>query len=339
MHSSHRSPVLGFGSLASCALALAAGLFLSSAADAACTPGPVPALTGLAGIYGGSEVTRDVPIPSIVARNTAILAPITALDIQFNNQMDGTAPVSKPIAADCTFITLNKWTSGGLFLDANSSLEEVYDKSDAVLSLALSTIKLAGLNTGLNLTALQNWLEVAGRNTASAFTAAHLGDNNLTWWNGASAAAVGRLNHDNALVAYGASALAREVSEVRADGTLAAELARGQRAYIYTLRAYNGAMMLEGLTRNCWSVTCLEPGNQRLNALVLRAIQNPSILSAPSGGYVQETITGGSLTNELYLVCLFNGNRALAACGQRQFPDARFGGSLVNVQAALARGV
>jgi poly(beta-D-mannuronate) lyase len=134
-------------------------------------------------------------------------------------------------ALKCANDRLARWAADGAMLGSLTFFGE------AIRNWAVISISLAYLRSGPSADAAQDrliksWIrEMTSR--AIAFFGNRKSKNNLFYWSGFAAISASVLLKDQQFRDYGIAAYSRAMNDIRPDGTLAAEMKRGQRAAHY----------------------------------------------------------------------------------------------------------
>lgn len=156
---------------------------------------------------------------------------------------------------------------------------------EAIRNWAVISISLAYLRSGPSADAAQDrliksWIrEMTSR--AIAFFGNRKSKNNLFYWSGFAAISASVLLKDQQFRDYGIAAYSRAMNDIRPDGTLAAEMKRGQRAAHYHAFAAEALTGIERVAelRGENIAACRGEAHARLLRLIDRLLDDSSILA------------------------------------------------------------
>jgi hypothetical protein len=232
--------------IAAPAASLAAGEGSGHTSDVACAgiSGPM-AMPATFSKYASGDVTRSLADPAAVAKRRRQLADIRAFVADIENlasryRASGGADLG---AARCVLQRLGEWAAADGFLGL--STEDAFLTRDTLvidLARAYAIVEPAPI-TDTDREAVRGWLRRIANDTIAFYEYAagpRTRANNHRYWAGVSVGTVGIITADAVLGRWAADTLKLALCQVRADGALPLELARGRRAFeyhVYALRA------------------------------------------------------------------------------------------------------
>jgi hypothetical protein len=195
--------------------------------------------------YAANDVTRSVADPAAVAKRRRQLVDIRTFvndieELASRYRSSGSRDLG---SARCVMLRLGEWAAADGFLGL--ATEDAFLTRDTLvmdLAGAYGQVESAPL-TDIDRAAIRSWFVRIGRDTIAFYEYAagpRTRANNHRYWAGASVGTIGVLTGDEVLVRWAGDTLRMGLCQVRTDGALPLELARGRRAFeyhVYALRA------------------------------------------------------------------------------------------------------
>jgi poly(beta-D-mannuronate) lyase len=169
-------------------------------------------------------------------------------------------------AADCVLHVLLLNAQAGAMTGNMASNQSYYVQNWTLGSLAVTWLKVRDADPGTpdDRSAIAGWLQTVAHSTQGYFADRHQkgttdAQNNHYYWAGFAVMAAGVAANDHSLFDWGVSTYDDGISRIQPDGTLALEMARGQRALHYhlfalaplvTMAEFGAANNLDLYTRN-----------------------------------------------------------------------------------------
>lgn len=195
-----------------------------------------------------------------------------------------------PTRATCVVRWLDAWASAGALLKApDQQGRYLRNWTQADLAIAYLTVRDAPHLDGAAKQRVERWFAVLGAAVNADFRDGWERNNHLHWA-AVSAVSAGVITDDHALFDWGVSTVRAVLAEIQSDGTLPLELARRDKALGYHVFAMQAlALVATFAARNGTDLWHAEGGALlRLGDLLVRDLQNPSLIGAKAG-YLQDT--------------------------------------------------
>jgi hypothetical protein len=218
----------------------------SHASDAACAgiSGPM-AMPATFSKYAAGDVTRSLADPAAVAKRRRQLVDIRAFvsDIEDLASRYAASDGGDLGSARCVMLRLGEWAAADGFLGL--ATEDAFLTRDTLvidLARAYRLVEPAPV-TDTDRAAIRAWFQRIANDTVAFYEYAagpRTRANNHRYWAGVAVGTVGAMTDDPVLTRWAGDTLKLALCQVRADGALPLELARGRRAFeyhVYALRA------------------------------------------------------------------------------------------------------
>lgn len=260
---------------------LAASLILICAGLAQgrdCPPAPPPTRDIIVhGYYG--DARKSIIDPEKQQQNRLERKDVTTFINGYLRQVDRFVETGDRNSLKCANDRLARWAEDGAMLGSHTFFGE------AIRNWAVISISLAYLKSGPSTDAAQDRLIKAWirqmTSRAITFFGERKSKNNHFYWSGLAAISAAVVLDDKTFWDYGLAVYARAMNDIRSDGTIAAEMKRGQRAAHYHAFA---AAPLTGIARvaelrgqNLF--LCRGEAHARLLRMVDRLLEEPDILA------------------------------------------------------------
>ena len=262
---------------------------------ASCDPAPA----AVRDIYGVSYYTdrlHSIPDPAKHAQNVAQLAPIRAY-LDHVTRFADAAVRGDPPANACAWTWLRAWAAADA-MTGSVNAQGAYEREWTLGGLAIAFLKLRDAGSEPSDAApVAAWLARLARIVAPAYDGPHANANNHAYWTGLAVAAAGVAANDRELFTWGIAKYHVGVDQIRADGTLPLEMARGERALHYHLYALTPLVLLAEFGRaNGLDLYAADGAAiRRLAERMLVAIDDPQSFAGPAHA-TQDITAGGTLS-------------------------------------------
>jgi poly(beta-D-mannuronate) lyase len=174
--------------------------------------------------------------------------------------------------ADCTLAWMHNWAEKGALSELATHNAKI-GIGNYMSGIALSYLQVqAVLPNDPRHATIQQWLKNVAANYVPYFNANpdnKSSRNNLRYWAGLSAAAIGVAANDKPLFDWGIASARLGIGQINNSGVLALELARGQRARDYHLHATAPLIMIAELAK-ANNIDLYRERGSKLHRLVLR---------------------------------------------------------------------
>ncbi|MFG1250450.1 alginate lyase family protein [Xanthobacter flavus] len=248
-------------------------------------PAAPPIVVDVTGVDFYSDFRGSVPDPNKAAADVEAGRKIYALQAVVNPRADAylASQSQDHDAAFCALELLDNWAQAGA-LTGKSNFQGSSHRMWALNSLAMSflVIRNAPRLDGKKLSRVSGWLNRLAWLTKEAQQ--HTRNNHL-YWAAAAAAAAAVASDDKQLFRWAMDVARQGALDVRPDGTLPLELARGKRAMRYHVFALEALVLLaeQGAANGIDLYAINDRALQRLSDLVTRNFVQPSELTALTG--------------------------------------------------------
>lgn len=288
MHAPYRLPLCHRGWLAACVLAI-------TCADAMAfdCPPPSPGLQDIKGIGYYSDAAGSVRDPQKYAESHALTKPFEDFATQVAKSSDRFLSKNDPDAAACTIAWLDRWAQDramlGKMIRINNDQAE-YTRKWTNASAAIAWNKVRSRASADQRARIDAWLKAV-----SVATLAYWQDkpkekhNNHYYWTGVGVMATAVATGDAALLAEARRVYDSGLADIRDDGTLPLEMARGIRALHYHNFAAMPLVMMAEMARKTGQ-NWFAARNARLGLLVDRVViglQDPGWFDKSAGAAPQ----------------------------------------------------
>ncbi len=215
-------------------LALAGGAPRALAADCPDVPPPVVSLD--VPRYYADEAGTIVD-PALYAQHQAAVEPLTEFLRQVVSDADHawtrTSPKGQAAASECALAWLTAWASGSAWLGTMSTKQAEYQRKWDLAGAALAYLKLRRFALIEQQKIIDPWLQQWADTARMFFDDPEHKRNNHWYWLGLGVAAVGLATESPRHWDMARGIMQDAARDIRADGTLPEEMARGQRALYY----------------------------------------------------------------------------------------------------------
>jgi poly(beta-D-mannuronate) lyase len=235
----HLQPTLIFFLCRSALVALPVLAMISigdAARAASCSEAPPPVTSlNVSRYYADADGT--VVDPALHAQHEAAVEPLTAFLRHVVSDADHawtrTAPKGRAEASTCALAWLTTWAQGGAWLGSMSTKQAEYQRKWDLAGVALAYLKVRRFARIEQQKIIDPWLQKWADIARAFFDDAERKRNNHWYWLGLGVAAVA-LATDSPRHWDMARGIMRDAArDIRADGTLPEEMARGPRALFY----------------------------------------------------------------------------------------------------------
>lgn len=219
-------------------------------AVAAC-PAIPPVVTSLdvPRFYGDEGGTVVDPI--LKARHELAVAPLTAFVREVVSDADHaytrSSPKSQGEAAQCALTWLSTWAAGGAWLGTMSTKQAEYQRKWDLAGVALAYLKVRPFARPDQRAVIEPWLQNFADTAHAFFDNPEHKRNNHWYWLGLGEAAVGLATDSRRHFDIAREIMHDAASDIAADGTLPAEMTRGQRALFYHVFAMTPLIVMAEL--------------------------------------------------------------------------------------------
>jgi poly(beta-D-mannuronate) lyase len=235
----------GWGAAAALA-ALLPLLLLARDARAACAPRP-PVVADIDANSYYVDRHHAVVDPLRKARNEAAVRPVNdylAMVARAANRWQAGGDAAD---ARCALAWLDDWAGRRALQGTMTTEQSYYTRTWTLAGLALNYARVRAAATPVQRASIEPWLRGLAAATVE-HSAVYKGvRNNHYYWEGLAVAAAGAVTDDAASLAWGRKAFEHAMTQVRADGALPYELARGPKALHYHLFAAGPLVMLASI--------------------------------------------------------------------------------------------
>lgn len=294
---------------------------IAPASAAAVCPAVPPVVTTLdvPRFYGDDAGT--VVDPVLKAAHEQVVAPLTAFLREVVSNADHaytrTSAKSQGEAAQCALTWLATWAAGEAWLGSMSTKQAEYQRKWDLAGVALAYLKVRPFARFDQRAVIEPWLKKFADTAHAFFDDTDRKRNNHWYWLGLGEAAVGIATDSQRHFDIARAIMRDAARDIAADGTLPAELSRGQRALHYHVFALTPLVAMAELAASRgedWYAI----GNGALHRLAdasLAGLQSPEKFDRLSGVAQERPINARAGWLQLY---------------QQRFPD-RVSGPLPKV--------
>jgi len=203
------------------------------------------------GFYRLDDPTHSIVDPVRMAAYTASSGPVKAVGLALVHEADVFRTTGSKAAAHCALDQIMSLAQQRSLTGKMSSSQAYYVQGWIAGALAIAYLKIsdAGLSTPEQNRIVGAWLQQVGHATRDWYdehaARSHdpLGNNHL-YWAGVELAAIGVIAGDRKDFDWGIATYENGVAQIRPDGTLPLEMARGSRALHYHLYALAPLVLL-----------------------------------------------------------------------------------------------
>ncbi len=202
---------------------------------------PVMALD-LEDIYHDSR--SSIPDAAAEKRNQARLQQLTDF-MRFIEQEVDDGDARRGQGGTCAFEAFRVWAVAGALTKqpfVRYSREGTITRGQDLIGLLVIALKLKNAGFTLDDT-ITGWLRILTSQDLVFFEKA-TNWGNLYYWSGAAAVLFTLIDHDQRALAYQKKVWQAAITDIRDDGTIEREMARGQRALIYHMYSFSALLML-----------------------------------------------------------------------------------------------
>ena len=202
-----------------------------STAHATCDDPPPPVRDIIADRFY-VDTASSVADKAIIARNKNALATLDHTLVAIIG-MEDKALAGDAASAACAGRWLVVWAKGGAMLGHMSSQQAVIERKLRTAGMAVGYLKVRASLSPADRAAIDGWMNELGDQVVAdqSWPARR---NNLVYWSGFAAGAVGTATGATRLIEYSRRAYDAGLTDIQPDGTLPMELARRQQALDYT---------------------------------------------------------------------------------------------------------
>ncbi|MGE0627384.1 MAG: alginate lyase family protein [Hyphomicrobiaceae bacterium] len=241
----------GRSTLAGLALAGAFGSAIVSHAAAASCPAPPAPVRDIAipRYYSDKAGTRIDPV--LKARHQDAAAPLKAFLQTVARDADRSLKLRRPQdreeAAQCAIAWLETWARGEALLGRMANPQSEYERKWDLAGIALAYLKLKSFATDTQRRVIEAWLDQVATEARRFFEDKNRKRNNQWYWLGVALGATALATGNEAHWREARSIMADAAGDIRPDGALPMELARGRQALHYHVFSAMALVMLAEL--------------------------------------------------------------------------------------------
>lgn len=232
-------------------LALLPTLLASAGAFAAC-PAPPPGQLDIRAIGYYADKVGSVIDPALQQQNKDATAPLDRYAADVARMSDDYLRTSDPAAAQCTLSWLGAWADDGAMLGQMIRVnndQSFYMRQWMLDAVAMAYLKVHDQANPQQRARIDPWLQKLARANLAYWENPKRRRNNHYYWGGLGVLATGLATDDDALWQAGHAAFQKGIDDIQDDGSLALEMARGQRALHYHDYALAPLVMMAELAR------------------------------------------------------------------------------------------
>ncbi|SFG45339.1 alginate lyase family protein [Methylobacterium gossipiicola] len=257
-------------------------------------PDPVRDIVIETSFKGGDYTKVD---PERVRNRKAATAPLHAyLDavVRLSDEAMRATGTPRRERQACAERWLTAWAEGDALLGTVSWPEGAYERKWTLVALSLAYLKMYGAELPPKPPpAVERWLRRLAEGVVNEYSGLSWKRNNHFYWAGLAAVAAGTVIDDRGIYAWGLGQYDQAMGQIRPDGSLPLELARGPLAlYYHSYSASPLSMTLAFRVAN--GAGGDDAPLRRLVHLVLRGLSDPSVLADLAGGARQTWWAGGA---------------------------------------------
>ncbi len=244
----------------------------------------MPPVRDLRGVSFYTDAAKSVADPALKQAADEAVRPLW----DFVKAIDALVDAGSAPAQDCALRALAAWARGGALL-GQANQQGGYEREMALSGLSLAFARLGDARARAPAldASVGDWLRRVALAVEPAYTRPWRTDNrnNHAYWAGLAVAATGDTTSDPALVAWGLHQAELGIAQIRPDGTLPLEMARGARALHYDLFALTPLVMTAeiGLRHGVDLYTARHSALRRLAERALAGLDDPAWFAARAG--------------------------------------------------------
>ena len=322
------------------ALAAAAGLASSAASALQCTSPPPPVRDlDIPPFYGAASNTRLDPGQQAINARAAepLTGYLSAVTASADLSLSAAAEAERSQAAGCTLAWLVAWAHGEAWLGRMATDQSEYQRKWDLAGLSLAYLKVRRRATPAQRATIEPWLGRIATAARAVFDDPRHQRNNHWYWLGLGLAGTALAVDDGRLWEEARGIMRDAAREIRGDGALPRELARGPRAVHYHAFSAMPLVILAelGAARGeDWYG--LDAGAlHRLVAVTVAGLREPAIFERLSG-VAQQPSAGSGGTGWLPLYARRFPERAAADAVPMPTSHRWTGGDVLALAAVLA---
>lgn len=271
--------------------------------------------------------------PGLKGANEAAVAPLVGFVREVGAKADSALKAAKPdkrqAEAQCALAWLTVWARGNAWLGSRVSQQGEAQRKWDLAGVSLAYLKVKQHATQEQRRAIEPWLtEIAG-NARGYFDSPDRKRNNHWYWLGLSLGGVGLAAGNERYWSEARRIMQDAARDIRADGSLPMELARGERALHYHAFAAMPLVVLAEIaaTRGEDFYALGDGALHRLVALTLKGFAEPAIFDRLSG-VKQALVPSSPGSGWLLLYQRRFPDRVAATAPQMRPSDRRLGGDV-----------
>ena len=323
----------------SAGLATAALIACAVPALACASPPPPVRDLDLPPFYGAASNARLDPKQQAInaAAGEPLTAYLNAVTAAADLSLTGPTPAERRAAARCALDWLSAWARGGAWLGRMATDQSEYQRKWDLAGLSLAYLKVKRAARPSERALVESWLGRIATTARAVFDDPRHQRNNHWYWLGLGLAGTALATGEDRWWAEARRIMQDAAREIRADGALPRELARGARAVHYHAFSVMPLVILAGLGASRgedWYG--IEGGAlHRLVALTISGLRDPTIFERLAG-VAQEPSAGSSGTGWLPLYTRRFPDRAKVAAVAMPTSHRWTGGDVLMLARVLA---
>lgn len=233
---------------------------------------------------------RRASVPDVGAeeRNNARLKPLTDFMQYVERQVDDGGVDNAETT--CAFAAFRTWAAAGALTQqpfVKYSRQGTVARNQHLIGLLVVALKLRQAGFAPD-SGIIGWLRALTYQDLDFFERA-TNRGNLYYWSGAASALLALLSHDRRALGYQEQVWQAAIVDIRNDGTIAGEMARGQRALIYHMYAFSALLMLRAARASLGLPTGAAAGArlERLASVIGRTLCNPAAMGEAADAAIE----------------------------------------------------
>ena len=253
------------------------------------------------GFYRLDDPTHSIVDPARMKAYAESSGPVKRAAAAIVAQADEFRSTGSRAAARCTVQMLAQMARNNTLGGHMSSAQAYYVQGWLAGAMAVAFLKVrgSGLDSAPQSAEIRRWLErlaIASRDWYDKAAEKHTEGNNHLYWAGAELAAIGTVTNRRDFLDWAIAAYKNGVDQIRPDGTLPLEMARGRRALHYHLYALAPLVFIAEFGEINGIPLYAHDGDAiaRLVRLCVRGLTDPSLFMQRTGAQqeVPETPSG-----------------------------------------------
>ncbi len=268
--------------------ALVAVTCLTATPTAACPGAPPPVRDLDIPPFYASRISTRID-PAQKARHDAAIAPLTAFLTTVSRNADkaisASDPATRTASAACALTWLDTWARGNAWLGVMANRQSEYQRKWDLAGAALAYLKLKPYASPQQRGIIEPWLDRFAARSRADFDDWRQRRNNHWYWLGLGLAGTALATDNERHWSEARRIMHDAAREIRVDGALPQELARGRRAIHYHAFSVMPLVLLAelgALKGEDW-YSLNKGGLHRLVALTVRGYADPAIFEKLSG--------------------------------------------------------